>query len=1175
MPCCSLRQFDATKASILELPIGSSMYLRSTALMSAIFFATGIVSLFSALEYSQESRWGPDRLSDSLSRFATRMSVADFTPANYTADGFTADACSQHGFAASTCQKWRNDGDSGDSLFNWVCGKASGNVTGQTSVNYRSLHLTIESCAVPAIQCLCFPGYSGAACEIPQPSVIKPNSGHPVVAARHIDGWCRPSVAAVSALISGTLITNTRVENSNNNNASLWSCSGRGACVLRAPSGGRSYNYSFCYCDVGAWGSYCENTNPNDYIAGASNLALHSSNTKEGCQEGIVPRFIRGVGSISIHPEECAGHGTPMKLATDTFGKYINQSSFFRPQSEGVCACEPGYTGEQCLGGRQVTDHETIAIISAISSIFLLLGSLCLYRERKRAGYVYDATHITPSDFSIFVDGLPELSAEDVPSLEVFFSKWGPIHSVAPAFNDEMLRWWQTRTNDCLRWELISNQLKKGNKTSTGTTATSSSLPLKHADSSSSNAIQESVAYRDWEKRLGTIPALLPGEVAWGRTLMRFMSVPGIFENVTIGSDSFRRKFIAGCQLLIKEELNNPETRLFERCVITYEKTESFEHALVDFHKKIKDSSMVHCFKIGSRSSSVVQPDDELFFRGHALDVSLAPEPNEVLWDSLDTSPRERSVRKWISLLFLVCFCVAIFVVLKKLPTGDPGIIGVLVSIFIVLLNRFVAEIWFYVAKYGEQDETEGAQTRSIFFKTLATQLTIMFAATVGVSGIPFNLSNGYIIDFFQGTAGFMMRTTIAEAVIPPLLSVFAVGWRFNLFYFGKTQSKDYLDLLQEPPNFVLAERCAAFMRIVLMSCTFSCGMPLLNLLTAVVILNMVIADTYALTRIYAMEPAGPELARALELLLIVGAMINAIISWLTLRNGNSDSLIIRSVLFFVILFIVWIAASYFTYKQYRKRGCFCGMGFLWLGPLFCFSPWFIQPFDNLNSFFIKIVLGESFYTSHNDAVDDIRSLLKLHENSSSVERILSRVVKPLRMFGLSGKNSASDLQTDEDSHDETGGRTYTEIAECTPTWELRAHPYCIWERAQLRIWKTPQTVQPLSPPITAAHVAFLRTAILEGDHHLPEWLRFEIESSVRSLLTPSASEKEGGATMKNRSVQARDFGLKDSTRNEDMRMGVNHGGGGGGGGGGDTPKVSSRHGGSSLEGSSSVEERN
>jgi hypothetical protein len=1136
MPCFTRSQMDVTAASVMELPVGSSMYLKSTRLMSGIFFIIGLVSLHSAGLYGSESRWDSSRIEDSLGVFATRYSIADYTPADYLGENVPPGACSNHGFSVRVCRKWSTDSQ----LASYVCGAAPSNISNPSSISSElldPLSLGVPSCTEPAQLCVCFPGWTGSSCNLTDSLTAKPNAKHPVAAARTIEGWCRPSAADVAAMQGKTLITGSRNSSAagiaNRTDDSNAYCNGRGVCMLRAPTGSRTYNYTFCQCDAGFWGPYCENSDYNSFTSGSSLMNFYNQDRKSSCVKGLVPVTTRNAYILELEASRCQSHGFAAKLPTTSTGKYAGPySSFYRPQTEGVCVCEPGYAGEQCIGGRAIDNSAEVAVISCITSVLLLLGTLCLYRERKRADYVFDATHITPGDFSLFVDHLPELSKSDIPTLEKFFSKWGAIHSISPGFNDEMLRWWQSRKNDCLRWELIYQQIAaKADEPTPGNTA---SLMRENAAPH---------AYRDWVQRLGGVPPLRDGEVAWGAGTVRFMALPIIFENITILLGSWRRQFLAGCEALIAEELQNPETASFERCVITFERTESFENALGEYHEAVAKSnegvSTLGHLKMWLYGEHLLP--ENLCFQGKVIHLQQAPEPKEILWDSLDTSPGERSIRKWISQLFLWIVALAMFHVIKNLPTSDPGIVGTLVSIVIVVINLTVVEIWYNVAKYGEQDETEGSQVRGIFTKTLAVQLVVMFAANIGVSGVPFDSKNGYVIDFYEGTAGFMMRTTITEAILPPILSLLAIGWRANLLIFGSTTSKDYRELLHEPPRFLLAERCASFMRIVLMSCAFSSGMPLLYLLTAFVLFNMSIVDTFTLTRIYMISPSGPELARALEGILFFGSIVNVFISWLTMRDGASDSALMRWVLFVLTSVIVWLAASYYTYKQYRKRDCFCGMGFLWLGPIFCFHRVFMEPVNAVNSFFVKIFLGETFYTPRNDAVDETRDHLRAHEGLSEFERTAKRikdmVLRPImavKVISGSARVLSEPADAAEEKEDETGGRTYSQIAIDTPAWELRVHPYCVWERAQLGTWMTPEVVHPMPPPITATHVAFLRTALAASDdaHHLfPDWLRIEILAASKAIV----DSKTGRVSP----VNAAEFGLAADIVQDDKKTGV------------------------------------
>jgi len=86
------------------------------------------------------------------------------------------------------------------------------------------------------------------------------------------------------------------------------------------------------------------------------------------------------------------------------------------------------------------------------------------------------------------------------------------------------------------------------------------------------------------------------------------------------------------------------------------------------------------------------------------------------------------------------------------------------------------------------------------------------------------------------------------------------------------------------------------------------------------------------------------------------------------------------------------------------------------------------------------------------------------------------------------------------DGDDASNGRSYSEIAATSPLWELRVHPYALWERAQLGIHRGPYLVEPLSVPLTPLQRATLR-AFHEKQELDAKWIRYTIVSgSLRYL---------------------------------------------------------------------------
>jgi hypothetical protein len=1105
--------------------------------MALMFVTLGCIAFYNGYVFSLEGRWTYADLTDDVAIFANTWSISDFTPATYTP--VTTRACSGHGFAARVCAPggWTgaaSNATAAVSVYDYECGRAPSNLTIMRSfysILLDPIGLGVTMCQKDVAVCSCMPGWTGPKCATRRPSESLNMT---------FDGWCRPSRDALAAL-NGTardapqgkpadfLIPPT---------IGPSVCSGNGACLLRAPAGSRNFSYTFCSCNMGFWGSNCEFSEAATARSiGRFDYQPTNVLSLSLCKSGIVPTEDRWIGFAQLPIARCSQHGTMVLLPVDDQGKFLSVSSFYRPQTSGVCACEPGYTGEQCLGGREVENFSSVSILSACMAITLLMGSLMLYRERKKMDFHFDATHITPSDFTLFVDDLPDLTTKEVPEIVQHFSRWGKVHSVAPALDDEMLRWWRTRLNEIMRLELVYVQLdlaakgeevKKdedgedatGGTDEDGAEEVASSAPVAPAaDSCASDPAIGTTArkpahidHRWWEKRCA-VPKLKPGETAYGAAVTRFFCLPVVFDIVTLLRGPLR-KLYWGVRARMEEELESEDVLKFNRCFVTYETTESCESALEAY----QDNDVIFC-SCKRAAEGETHDEGELFRGTHDIKVEQAPEPTEVIWDSLDTSPRERAIRLWVCFVVLIGFCIGLFNVIMNLPTDQPGLAGLLASTAVVIINMFAAQLWWLLSTYAEQQPTEGDKARSVFYKTLFTQLTVMLAANVGVSGVPMDSKNGYIQDFYSGTAGFMMRTTITEAILPPTLSILAIGWRVNLWLSGKSPSPDLAEWAHEPPPFLLAERCASFMRIVIMCCAFSAGMPLMTFFTAACIASQYVVDTATLTRIYALAPAGPELPRAIESMLIFGSLINCSVSWLTLRDGSNDALAVRVTLFATCGVLLWAASGYFSWKWFKGRDCFGGTGLFWLGPVFCYSKYFMRPLEIVHVYFMETLLGRFFYETRNKAVDATRDELRSRMYSKNMlnafakkiggsRRRLNDALHPRtkKKAGSAVAPALGTRNTDADAlaaaeavannADETGGRPYSQIARETPAWELRAHPYCLWERAQLGTWMRPGLVRPPAPSHTAIKVHTMREHMLAagGRKRLPAWLVNELD---------------------------------------------------------------------------------
>lgn len=127
---------------------------------------------------------------------------------------------------------------------------------------------------------------------------------------------------------------------------------------------------------------------------------------------------------------QCSAHGV---CAHPRFQNVYNyMTSYYRPQTFGICYCEPGYSGEQCAGGKPVpaslvscthagSPHCTLqrnacpvftrfqVMFAIVAAYVATMLAIYLYRIRKIATVYFDAENETPSDYTVFINNLRDM----------------------------------------------------------------------------------------------------------------------------------------------------------------------------------------------------------------------------------------------------------------------------------------------------------------------------------------------------------------------------------------------------------------------------------------------------------------------------------------------------------------------------------------------------------------------------------------------------------------------------------------------------------------------------------------------------------------------------------------------------------------------------------------------
>lgn len=829
-------------------------------------------------------------------------------------------------------------------------------------------------------------------------------------------------------------------------------CSGHGFCHARV-SAEEELRYTFCQCDSGYWGydcSFSDQVRPPEVLYpdavfeqyhhlpygsyGSDDLFINSvvppadathfdrvaakytfgifgnvpldRTSRLSCGQGALPWIDRQMFSLEFPPARCGEHGYGLVFPTDVHGR-LGYSSTHRAQTPGVCFCEPGFAGEQCMGGPPVPASQ--GLFASFWCITLILGTVLIYRRRKSLTRVYDSEDVKPSDFTVFVDRLRGLRLEQTPELAAHFSQFGPVHFITPAIEDSALLDLQREKNAVIarlqvhreidlynrqveEWKAEKKRIyrewkaKQKKETSlfavtpgpnsidSAGSAGSTTINVLHAASRARNPSQAATDPGVATRFCGLITAPRyppkPGPVSLPhlevsvdsnylsvkRYLPPFLS---LIASIPLASFFLPRSlllpYLYHLNACIEAGMNRTSIDVYDRCFVTFA------------HRSSRNACLL-AYSLRREGMFGKKPHfrKSLVFRKEAPRVLPAPAPEEVLWVSLGVGSRERLFRLFVSLLFLTIVLIVMFLIVKELNASKAdGFMGLVIAAVILLLNQMSASLWVNVTTM-EKHYSEGSKTRSVYFKILVTQVVItVVAGTLGVYGFPLDAKNGYIQDWYVEAGAFLLRLTILEALIPAFMNILGMPFKpLSAFARYFATSRTLIKFLSYPPSYILAERCASLMRTVLLCCAFNSGLPILNAMAFIVLLLRYWTDWYSLQAVFRLQRSGAELARALELTLLFTTGLNAVVMFITL-NARWDSNVFTVYISYSLIGIaLWGVTGYFSYKYFNGLDCWCGSGPIipCTGWLCCFHRKILAPFHFIHRWFLRIVFGSDFF---------------------------------------------------------------------------------------------------------------------------------------------------------------------------------------------------------------------
>ena len=433
--------------------------------------------------------------------------------------------------------------------------------------------------------------------------------------------------------------------------------------------------------------------------------------------------------------------------------------------------------------------------------------------------------------------------------------------------------------------------------------------------------------------------------------------------------------------------------------------------------------------------------------------VRQAPEPDEVLWDSLDTGPKELSIRFALTGVYSIFLAYALWRLVININQEKPnGGAGFGMALLVVVLNILIGHHWAIAAEL-EQHYTLGSRMRSIYFKTLVTQcITTILGGVLGTYGFPADTRNGFIPDWYRMAGSFVLRTILIETVLPPMMNFVAPKYRISLLLSRSTTSFTQWAMEQTPPTYRLELRCAALMRTVLLTCAFNAGMPILNLAVAMCLFVRWLADSYAIENLFRIQKTGSELPRALEVSLAVALSVQVTASWIFLTpDANNGPTQIAFVVFLSLL--AWATCGYVSFKFARGRDCCCGASALL--PMVSFSCC-VRHVRHVHMFAKRLMATKRHL--HIESTAPVPTLDKRRVES------LIEAIHGMYMRLLFGEFFFGEY---EDEDDETEGKSYEQLVEevhgyksadavqtarltYTSMTLLRKWPYRLRERSQV-----------------------------------------------------------------------------------------------------------------------------
>lgn len=409
-------------------------------------------------------------------------------------------------------------------------------------------------------------------------------------------------------------------------------------------------------------------------------------------------------------------------------------------------------------------------------------------------------------------------------------------------------------------------------------------------------AVNEQISYieeyRKQERNMEALPE---------KTVCCFKKTMESYENLIKTKDKLETDLRNAFQEMTP---GNAKNRLIGQAFVTFR--EQKEARLVarnlqqDFSRKLK----IFCTYLNCTTKTKKNKKNKF---GHKVYATLAPEPNDIVWENLSASYGKRLKKGFMTYLisfFALCvsFGIAWGCSYYQDKVNDSSnseslknewkvrVNSIWPSIIIVIINFILGRAIRYFSSMGLH------QTFTMYNLSVATKLTVAQCVNTALITMIVNLDKDERWFISGGLVADMTYVLISNAFVQPLVYLFSPLYMLKLCKMRKAEKDPYLNqaeanLIWEGPEVDMAQRYANLMKTLIVTLAYAPILPMGILISIAGLIFEYWIDKYLLIRRHK-RPArlSGALAEAMGAFVSWAVLIYAIMNYVFMAELNEEN---------------------------------------------------------------------------------------------------------------------------------------------------------------------------------------------------------------------------------------------------------------------------------------------